>query len=138
MFASVTTLVVSPEHLLTRTKVPFGDVGSPSGACNNKVFNGSATQAPILSLDSDMSMPGNFTNYDTWVRRASPILMTVFKKMSIEDQSPRWADSRLVCLTAKSITAGSRVPTSGSAPWHGGPTILSILMAVVWTMVYAV
>jgi hypothetical protein len=138
MFTSVMALVVPPEHLLMRTKVPFGDIGSTSGTCNNKVFNGSATQAPILSLDSDISTPGNFTDYDTWVRRASPILMTVFKKTFVGDQSPRWADSRLVCLTAKSITAGSRVPTCSSAQWYGRPTMSSILMAVVWAMVYAV
>jgi hypothetical protein len=37
--------------------VPFGNIESSSNYCNNKVFNGSANQASIMSLGSGMSTP---------------------------------------------------------------------------------
>jgi hypothetical protein len=124
------------QNIANEDIVPFGDVGSTSNDCDNKVFNDSATQAPIMSLGSDMLMPRKFTDYDNWIRRASPALTTVFKKTYTGDQSPRWADSRLVCLTAKNVTAGSWIPTSGAAPGHGRPKMSLILVAVVWATVY--
>ena len=73
-------LLLCDQNIANEDIVPFGDVGSTSNGCDNQVFNGSATQAPIMSLGLDMLIPGKFTDYGNWIRRASPALMTVFKK----------------------------------------------------------
>jgi hypothetical protein len=63
--------------------------------------------------------------------------MMVFKKTYSGDQSLPWADSRLVCLTAKNITAGSRIPTSTAVLGYGSPALLLILLADFGTAVFA-
>jgi hypothetical protein len=76
--------------------------------------NGSATHNTILTQTSSASAIDNFTNYDTWVKRATPFLLTAFNK-KVTQESPRWAETRLLCLTASNITEGSRAPASDAA-----------------------
>lgn len=102
---------------------PFGnpdffDNGNTS--CSPSIFNGSATHGAIVGQESSLSSPlTNYTTYDAWVRRATPLILTAFTK-NITKQTPRWADTRLVCLTAKDVTSGSRVPVSNGGRNSGG------------------
>jgi hypothetical protein len=99
--------------------VPFGDVnssGDASSNCSANIFDGSVSQGALLTLQSSSSAPGNFTTYDAWSKQATPVILTAFNK-NVTTKSPTWADTKLLCLTASNVTAGSRILTSGATNW---------------------
>ncbi len=71
-----------------------------------------------------------------WVKRATPLLLIAFNK-NVTAESPRWAETRLLCLTARNITSGSRVPTSGVA-LHQETKWKVLLMAGLWVSLGAI
>lgn len=51
--------------------------------------------------------------YEKWVTRITPMLVSIWLKGSnstTEHAGEPWADTRLICVRAKDITAGSEVP----------------------------
>lgn len=94
--------------------IPFGDVSTSGDAgsnCSSNVFDGSASQGALLTIQSSSSALSNFTAYDTWAKQATLVILTAFNK-NVTTEPPRWADTKLLCLTASNITTGSRIPTS--------------------------
>lgn len=110
--------------------VPFGDVnssGDASSNCSANVFDGSAGQGALSTLQSSSSALGNFTTYDAWSKQATLVILTAFNK-DVTTKSPRWADTKLLCLTARNVTTGSRIPTSAATSWPvNGQTALLIV-----------
>ncbi|MCJ1476656.1 hypothetical protein MMC13_005324 [Lambiella insularis] len=71
---------------------------------------GSATQAPLIDVVSAPYSPaGSVATYDTWVGRATPLLITAWLKNGTGPEV--WSDTRLVCVTAGDVLVGSRVPS---------------------------
>ena len=101
------------EQWTTSSATPaFGNLDGPGNTCSGSVFNGSAIHGSILTINSDFSKPNNFTNYDQWVRRTTPVIVTAFSK---DISQGLWVDTRLVCLKTDTIEQGSRVPTSDAS-----------------------
>ena len=119
--------------------VPFGDVstsGDASSNCNSNVFDGSASQGALLTIQSSPLALSNFTTYDTWAKQATPVILTAFNK-NVTTESPRWADTKLLCLTASNVTTGSRIPTSDatSRPVNAQTALLIVGLGLLVRMI---
>lgn len=71
----------------------------------------SRNPVPILGLGNFYdAAPDNFSAYDAHVRDIVPVVLTLITNSSAEPQQPPWSDTRLVCMRAKDVAPGSRVP----------------------------
>ena len=106
--------------------------GTPS-SCGDNFFDASANRSSLVTIESDVSKPDNFTNYDLWVGRTTPVFLTVFGK-AFDSSQPQdwWWDSRLVCLKTDQIEQGSRSVESNGAGDQRRPVLnmLTISMSV--------
>lgn len=51
-----------------------------------------------------------FSAYDRHLRDVVPVVLTMFTNSSREMQQVPWPDTRLMCVSAKDVAPGSRVP----------------------------
>ncbi|MCJ1405260.1 hypothetical protein MMC11_008487 [Xylographa trunciseda] len=92
--------------------------------------NGSATQASLIETESAPYSPAsNTATYDTWVKQATPLVITAWLKNGTGPEG--WSDTRLVCSTPDNVAKGSRV-VSGSGRtagrWGGwGVVVLGVV-----------
>lgn len=101
------------------------------------VFNGSAETGSLIEVGSFGVLNGNYTYYDEFTKLVSPMIMTMWPKNSTTAWAP---DTRLFCITASDIEAGSRVPGAflshvGTAnlviPTHAGHCVDSCTCTIV-------
>jgi hypothetical protein len=103
-------------NTLTRPCIePFGNPSFQADDCTTgstsppNPFNGSLHKG-FLSVAGSLSVPnGNYTYYDEYTKAVSPMIMTMWPKNSTTSWAP---DTRVFCITADEIEAGSRVPSS--------------------------
>lgn len=107
----------------------FGNLNNVDAGCQTSAFNASASQGPALTIESGFSKTGNFTDYDNFVSRTTPVILTAFSK---DISKGYWVDTRLVCLQANTtVEAGSRVPTSGASRLTWSPAVLMSVIGLV-------
>jgi hypothetical protein len=100
------------------------------------VFNGSATQGDILEIFS-LSLPtGNQTYYNEFIDTTWPLIFTAWPKNFGATSVPV---TRIVCLRADNIVAGSVVPSGAVCASHAGlgmALVFGVLAAAVvsWSL----
>lgn len=113
----------------------FGDSDSESSSdensteCNSVVTKQN-TVHQLFGFDYGESSTFNETAYDESIYRIVPFLTSAWLKQATSG-GPAWSDTRLVCMRAKNIQAGSRAPPPATGlATRGSFLSLNILVSV--------
>ncbi|MCJ1243414.1 hypothetical protein MMC30_000611 [Trapelia coarctata] len=106
----------------------------PSGgpSCPSLGAGTPSTSPALLTSSAPFTPSSSNSTYDTWLKQATPVILTAWLKNG--SGSSAWADTRVVCLSAGNVAAGSRVPSAAgrSTSRATGSVILGMVGAVAW------